>query len=198
MRQNRMRIGAVSIFLVWILVRAVFVGMLNVVEEAEASGFVMDSLLKNSDVQFWGEDGGDYSGRSVASAGDVNGDGYDDILIGAYGDEDGGGNLAGQTYLILGRASGWPKANSLADADASFIGEDNNDYSGFSVAGAGDVNGDGYDDILIGAYMDEDAGGLGGQTYLIFGKALGWGMDTDLSKVDASFIGEAANDFSGY
>ena len=129
MKQDRVRV--LSILLMAIMLCAGFVGMLIVVEEAEASGFIMDSYLKDSDVQFWGEDGGDYSGRSVASAGDVNGDGYDDILIGAYGDEDGGGNFAGQTYLILGSAAGWPKYNSLTNVDASFIGEDNNDYSGF-------------------------------------------------------------------
>lgn len=198
MKQSRYGIRAISVLLVWMLVGVSFVGMLNVVEEAEASGFNMDLLLKDADVQFWGEDGGDYSGYSVASAGDVNGDGYDDILIGAYGDEDGGGNFAGQTYLILGSAAGWPKYNILTNADASFIGEDNNDYSGFCVASAGDVNGDGYDDILIGAYMDEDFGGLGGQTYLILGKPSGWTMDNDLSQADASFIGEAINDYSGY
>ena len=67
---------------------------------------------------------------------------------------------------------------NLSNADASFIGEDAEDYSGYSVAGAGDVNGDGYDDILIGAYGDEDGGGANaGQTYLIFG----WGAPGSFS-----------------
>ncbi len=63
----------------------------------------MDTDLSASDASFWGEDASDYSGYSVSSAGDVNGDGYDDLLVGAYGDED-GGSSAGQTYLILGGA----------------------------------------------------------------------------------------------
>ena len=110
----------------------------------------MDTRLSDSDASFWGEDANDRSGSSVASEGDVNGDGYDDILIGAPGDDD-GGNGAGQTYLIFGKASGWAMDRKLSDSDASFWGEDSNDISGSSVAGVGDVNGDGYDDILVGA-----------------------------------------------
>jgi FG-GAP repeat len=157
----------------------------------------MDQNLSTADASFWGEDWQDHSGYSVASAGDVNGDGYDDLLIGAYRDGDGGGG-AGQTYLILGKASGWSMDTDLSVADASFWGEEANDQSGYSVASAGDVNGDGYDDILIGAYTSEDGGSAAGQTYLILGKASGWAMDQDLSAADASFIGEDAFDRSGY
>ena len=78
----------------------------------------------------------------------------------------------------------------LSNVDASFIGEDKGDRSGCSVAGAGDVNGDGYDDILIGAIVNDAGGTWAGQTYLILGNASGWAMDTDLSNAEASFIGE--------
>ena len=162
----------------------------------KASGWAMDTHLFASDASFWGEDRDDYSGTSVAGAGDVNGDGYDDILIGAHGDDDGDSG-AGQTYLILGKASGWAMDTDLSASDASFWGEDGGDHSGYSVAGAGDVNGDGFDDVLIGAPDDEDNGGNAGQTYLILGKASGWTMDTDLSTSDASFWGENGGDYSG-
>ena len=156
----------------------------------------MRQNLQNVNASFWGENVRDYSGRSVASAGDVNGDGNDDILIGApYNDE--GGENAGQTYLIFGKASGWSMDTDFSASTASFLGEDEGDRSGCSVAGAGDVNGDGYDDILIGACYNDDSGYNTGQTYLIFGKPSGWIMDTDLSSSDASFRGEDSNDCSG-
>ncbi|MDY6834750.1 MAG: integrin alpha [Chloroflexota bacterium] len=163
----------------------------------KTGGWSMGVDLSMADASFVGEHAGGRSGFSVASAGDVNGDGYADILIGAFGDSEGGSN-AGQTYLILGKASGWTLDTPLSWADASFVGEDENDCSGVSVASAGDVNGDGYDDILIGAACDEDGGDDAGQTYLILGKASGWAMDTSLSSVDASFIGEYARDRSGW
>ena len=163
----------------------------------KASGWTMDSSLSLADASFWGEESMDQSGHAVAGAGDVNGDGYDDILISAsYNDET--ISNAGQTYLILGKASGWTMDTDLANADASFLGEYHNDKSGSSIAGAGDVNGDGYDDILIGAYEQDEGGGMGGQTYLILGKASGWSMDTNLSDADASFLGEDWGDDSGY
>jgi len=163
----------------------------------KAAGWSMRMHLSDANASFIGEDAGDLSGYRVASAGDVNGDRYDDILIGADGNKDGGGNYAGQSYLILGKATGWAMRTDLSAADASFIGEDAGDESGYSVASAGDVNGDGFDDILIGAWGDDDGGSSAGQTYLILGKAAGWSMRTDLSAADASFIGEDADDYSG-
>ncbi|MFW3145314.1 MAG: hypothetical protein ACMUIE_00700 [Thermoplasmatota archaeon] len=162
-----------------------------------ASGFSMDMGLSLADASFTGETAYDWSGSSLSGAGDVNGDGFDDILIGAHRNGE-GSNDAGQTYLIFGKASGWSMDTSLSLADASFIGETSGDQSSISLSGAGDVNGDGFDDFLIGAQNNDEGGGTAGQTYLIFGKASGWSMDTSLSSADASFIGEAASDMSGY
>jgi hypothetical protein len=167
------------------------------VGDSVGSGPGMDTDLLHSTASFIGEDAVDAAGFSVASAGDVNGDGYDDILIGARYNDDGGSD-AGQTYLVLGKASGWSMDIDLSNADASFLGENRNDYSGYSVAGAGDVNGDGYDDILIGAPYNDEGGSDSGQTYLILGKESGWSMDTNLSVADASFYGEKPYDESGY
>ena len=162
----------------------------------KVSGWAMNTNLSEADASFWGENEHDQSGVSVAGVGDINGDGYDDILIGANGNND-GGSYAGQAYLILGKPSGWAMDTELSDSDASFLGETEHDYSGCSIAGAGDVNGDGYDDILIGADCNDDGGEHAGQTYLILGNASGWVMDTDLSDSDASFIGEKEYDYSG-
>ena len=163
----------------------------------KASGWGMDNSLSNADASFVGEDADDYAGWAVSSAGDVNGDGYDDFLIGASWDEDGGFG-AGQVYLVLGKTSGWNMDTSLSTADASFIGEAESNHAGHSVASAGDVNGDGYDDFLIGADGWNGSGGNQGQVYLILGKASGWSMDIDLSSVDASFIGEIGGDYAGH
>ncbi len=67
----------------------------------------------------------------------------------------------------MGKATGWAMDTDLSIANASYWGENAYDASGFSVAGAGDVNGDGYDDILIGAKMNDDGSAEAGQTYLI-------------------------------
>jgi hypothetical protein len=176
----------------WLVVTLLLLGSLVAFTSA-VYAFGPDTDLSSADASFWGEDADDFSGRSVASAGDVNGDGRDDFLIGALCDEDGGSG-AGQTYLILGRAAAdWGMDFDLSNADASFWGEDADDYSGCSVASAGDVNGDGRDDFLIGANYDENGGSGAGQTYLILGRAAAdWGMDFDLSNADASFWGEDA------
>lgn len=160
------------------------------------TGWAKDTSLSKADASFQGENIDDMSGYSLGGYGDVNGDGYGDILIGAFTNGEGGMD-SGQTYLILGKSSGWAENTSLANADASFIGEKQGDYSGIHVDMAGDVNGDGYDDILIGAQWNDENGANSGQSYLIMGKMSGWSMDTELSTSDASFLGEAAGDWSG-
>ena len=158
--------------------------------------FEMDEQLENIGPSFIGEAAKDQSGYRISNAGDVNNDGYDDFLINAKNNSE-GGISTGQTYLILGKAKGWTSDFNLSNADASFIGEDNYDYSG-SISNAGDVNNDGYDDFLIGAYYNSEGGNRAGQTYLILGRADGWERDIDLSNANASFIGEVINDESGW
>lgn len=162
----------------------------------KADGWNMDTPLSSADASFIGEFEEDQAGRSISSAGDVNGDGFDDILIGApYNDN--GKIDAGQTYLILGKENGWKKDIILSSADASFLGENFTDVSGFEISGVGDVNGDGFDDFMIGAHRNDGGNTDAGKTYLIFGMKSGWGMDFNLSNANASFIGENADDLSG-
>jgi len=171
----------------------IITSMLFISIPSGALNYSKNQNLSNIDASFYGEYLYNNSGFSVAGAGDVNGDGYDDILIGAPGINDGGGSGIGKTYLVFGKESGWNRDINISMANASFIGEYEDDYSGISVAGAGDVNGDGFDDILIGAPGD----GAAGHTYLILGKASGWTKNTSLSKADASFIGDIGGESSG-
>ena len=143
---------------IWIVGLLVLGPLVFLIPEGEGLDLRMDRNLGLANASFWGEDTGDEAGWSVACAGDVNRDGYDDLLIGAYLDEDGGVD-AGQTYLIFGKAIGWAMDADLSAASASFRGEDTNDYSGYCVAGAGDVNGDGYDDVAIGSPGYDDQQG---------------------------------------
>ena len=154
-----------------------------------------EQWLSEADVKLLGEAEGDGAGRSVASAGDVNNDGYDDILIGASGDDTNASN-AGATYLIYGSAEGI-ESMSLADADVKMTGVALGDLSGYSVSGAGDVNNDGYDDIIIGAWVVEDAklGTEVGATYVVMGSADPL-TDIRLDDADAILMGEERGDRS--
>jgi hypothetical protein len=100
----------------------------------------------------------------VSGAGDVDADGHDDVLVGAYSNN-GGGPDSGAAYLVLGPVTG---TLELARADVKLVGEEANDWAGTTVSGAGDVDADGRGDLLIGAaYNDE-----GGAAYLIYGGGL--------------------------
>ncbi len=121
-----------------------------------------------------GEDAGDGFGVDVAGAGDIDGNGYDDLLVGAW-HNDFGGNDAGKVYIYPGSADGITTTGYL-----SLHGPPDSGF-GTSVAGAGDVNGDGYADILVGADVaDSDIVIAGvnvltdtGRTYLYLGSPTG-------------------------
>lgn len=120
------------------------------------------SIDATPDCYFNGSTAGDYFGFSVASAGDMNGDGYSDIVIGAYANDESSDN-AGKAYIYYG---GYLMDNI---SDVSMTGEAATDYLGWSVAPAGDVNGDGFDDVLIGAQYNQAGGYRAGRVYLLFG-----------------------------
>jgi len=131
------------------------------------TGWSNGVISSRANVSFIGEYDGDESGFSVAWAGDVNDDGFDDFLIGARRNNESSYH-AGQTYLFFGKITNtWLLGVSCTEADASFIGEDAEDLSGISVAGEGDVNRDSFDDILIGASLNDEGGENAGKVYLI-------------------------------
>lgn len=106
-----------------------------------------------ANASFHGEEIFDEAGNTVELLPDVNGDGLDDILVGAHEASSGGmGNEAGAAYLVLGPATG---SLELATADARFLGECDNAAAGVSVAAAGDTDGDGNGDFIVGAEIYE-------------------------------------------
>ncbi len=130
------------------------------------------SMNNIADVTMTGETGNDFFGNSVSSAGDVNGDGYSDVIVGAsfYS------SYTGRAYIYFGGGS----MNNVADV--TMTGEAAGNNFGFSVSTAGDVNGDGYSDVVTGAYGY--SGGTG-RAYIYFGGAL---MD---NIADVTMTGEA-------
>ena len=118
---------------------------------------------------------GEESGTSVSSAGDFNGDGKADLLVSAYFSDITRAN-SGTTYVVLGKTG-----NTAVDLNAiknntggfAIVGENGTDYSGVSVSSAGDVNGDGLGDIVIGAIVASVSAPnrYSGKTYVVFGRS---------------------------
>lgn len=121
-----------------------------------------------------GIDVGDEAGLSVGSAGDINGDGYGDILIGSPDASRDGQSRSGDAYVVFGKASGYASEIDLVDlasGDGSdgfvITGADRFDYVGTNVSGLGDINADGLDDYAVQSSGNN-------AVYVFFGKAGGY------------------------
>ncbi len=121
--------------------------------------------MSNADATLIGESVDSHAGVSVSHAGDIDGDGNSDIVVGAPGLWGGGWPNTGGAYLVQGPFSGLRSLTS-----ARFVGESMDDSAGTSVSGAGDVNGDGRDDVLVGAPFADDTSIDVGATYLVLGR----------------------------
>lgn len=132
-----------------------------------------------------GAAGGDNFGTSVGTAGDVNGDGYPDVIVGAWGSNAGGLN-SGRAYVYFGG----PGMDAVADR--TFTGADANNRFGSSVGTVGDVNNDGYADVIVGAYGNSAGGTEAGRAYVFFG-----GPTAD-NVADWTLTGAAAFDHFGW
>ena len=131
----------------------------------------LGSLNGQNGFKLNGENNSDKSGLSVSGAGDINDDGYDDLIIGAYGYP--AGSSTGRSYAVLGGpgvgSSGLFNLSSLTGANGFKLdGENNNDESGGFVSMIDDINGDGFADLLIGA-SEYSSGNGQGRSYVVFG-----------------------------
>ena len=140
-----------------------------------------------------GRSAGEGSGRSVAAAGDVNGDGLNDIIVGAPWSDPAAGTDAGRSYVIFGRSdTAAVDLSAVATGSGGFVinGRCAGEQSGWSVAGAGDINGDGLADLIIGApWSDPAAGAQAGRSYLVFGR-------TDTTAIDLSAVATGSGGFA--
>jgi hypothetical protein len=114
---------------------------------------------------------GDGSGSSVSNAGDVNGDGFDDLVIGAPYANPNGQENAGKSYVLLGGNDVGASGSIQLDQINGFVinGINRYDRSGSSVSNAGDLNGDGLDDLVIGALESDSSGKTRVESYVVFG-----------------------------
>ncbi|MEM9816029.1 MAG: Ig-like domain-containing protein, partial [Cyanobacteria bacterium P01_D01_bin.6] len=157
--------------------------------------FNLSSLNGRNGFVINGIDRGDFSGSSVSGAGDINGDGIDDLIIGASDADPNGVYTAGESYVVFGRRQGFDRDFNPAELNGAngFVinGIDPGDSSGFPVSSAGDINGDGIDDLIIGA-SEADPNGVG-ESYVVFGR------DSQLGQnFSASLNLSELNGFNGF
>jgi len=172
-----------------------FPSSLNVSDLDGNNGFTIDGIA-----------GEDESGVSLSAAGDVNGDGIDDLIIGAYGADPNGENKAGQSYVVFGSTGGFAPSLNLSALDGTngfaINGIAEGDYSS-PVSAAGDINGDGIDDLIIGAYgADPNGNAFAGTSYVVFGSPEAFPASLNLSALDGTngfaINGIAEYDLSGF
>lgn len=158
--------------------------------------------------RIFGADPFDAAGWSVSSAGDINGDGFAELIVGVPG-ANGPTNIrgvAGEAIVVFGKASGFANidAATMTAADGFRIfGADTQDYAGRSVSSAGDINGDGFDDLIFGADRGDgptNTRGGAGEAIVIFGRT-GAFTNIDVSTMTAAdgfrIFGADTSDYAG-
>jgi Ca2+-binding RTX toxin-like protein len=154
------------------------------------------SLNGNNGYRLQGIHANDFAGLSVSGAGDVNGDGIDDVIIGASGGDPGNRSDSGEAYVVFGSPSGFSATLALDGLNGlngfRLEGNSADDTAGVAVSGAGDINGDGFHDMVLGATL-ADPGNVvdAGESYLIFGGNFTGGAETQVGTSGADTL--AAN-----
>ncbi|WP_442941844.1 hypothetical protein [Nostoc sp.] len=153
------------------------------------SSFNLSTLNGTNGFAINGINPGDDSGSSVSSAGDINGDGIDDLIIGARFASP-NGSLSGQSYVVFGNKEGFDAQFNLSTLNGTngfaINGINLDDNSGYSVSSAGDINGDGIDDLIIGALNADPNDKFSGQSYVVFGSKGGFDSNFNLSTLNGT------------
>lgn len=140
-----------------------------VLSAVESQAYTDISLM--SDITITGLSAADRLGQKASTAGDFNGDGIDDFLLAAPFASPNGLN-SGQVFLIYGDASGGTvNLSDIQNGIGGFAinGEAEGDFAGYAITGGGDINGDGFSDIAVGAPYANASGEYSGKTYVLFG-----------------------------
>ncbi len=163
------------------------------------------SALNGSDgFRFDGVAAEDFSGRAVGAAGDINGDGEDDLIVGAF-QADPNGSQSGSNYVVFGKDTPFAATLALSALNGTdgfrLDGAAAADISGYAVRAAGDINGDGLDDLIIGAFGADPNGSQSGSSYVVFGKNTPFAATLALSALNGTdgfrLDGAAVSDVSG-
>jgi len=153
---------------------------------------------------------------SIGSAGDINGDGFEDVIVGTtavVGNEERSKNF-GSSFVVFGKAGGFAATQSLTGVDGNNgvrlngLRTSLGDSLGVSVSSAGDINDDGIDDVVITApFITDDGSSFSAATRVVFGKTSGWDAVIDLPglngtngfSITSGSVGPVSNigDFNG-
>ncbi len=152
-----------------------------------ASAIELSALAGTDGFRLNGMAVGDATGDAVAAGGDINGDGYADMVIGAPASDPGGLLSAGRAFVLMGKAAAFTSTVNLSALNGTngfrLIGAAAGNLAGWSVGNAGDLNGDGYADVVAGA---PTAGLSSGTSYVVLGKSAAYVANLNVSSLNGT------------
>jgi len=172
-------------------------GKVYLVRGSDLSDGPGDYQLADFPIAFTGQMESEEAGHAVAPGGDIDGDGLDDLMICGYRNDDPVTDV-GRVYVVLGASLSEPGVRSLATADLTFVGEAEDNRLGHSIGAAGDMDGDGIGDLLMGSYGHASQGMNTGKVYIVTGSSLSIGAERTVGEQEYMYLGEAEEDAAGH
>src|SRR3989338_2468382 len=177
----------------WVNVRNLSKSKSRIVSKGIVNGSRATKSLSTYNAVFIGSYNNDNAGVGIA-AGDFNNDGINDLIVGAHTAEPTGGSDQGKSYIFYGPINS-SRSFNLSSANVTFFGMISGDNAGTDI-GSGDLNNDGIEDIIIGAYSALSAFGYG-EVYVIYGPTNGSGIFNISSVKNITLFGPYSSDFLG-